>query len=76
MEASKIIEERGDVLFPPTKDEIEEIKKYNIGGAMRLASRLGRPLSEKEFEIFRKAEDEQVYKVTILPSGRFGVAQN
>jgi hypothetical protein len=63
----------GVLIVPPTKESRDEMDKYHLGGAMRLASKLGRNLEDWEYEMFRKRPEGKAYEVVALPNGRFGV---
>jgi hypothetical protein len=62
-----------DIIYPPTKGQIEELKAHNVGSAIRLASKLNRPLTDQEYAMFKKDTVQKVYKVVELPNNRFGV---
>lgn len=62
-----------DMIYPPTKEQIEDIKTHNIGAAIHLSSKLGRPLENWEYEIFRKIPSGKVYKIEELLNGKFGI---
>jgi hypothetical protein len=63
-----------DFIYPPTKEQIEDLRTHNIGAAIRLSSKLGRPLESWEYEIFRKLPTGKTYKIKELSNGRFGIA--
>jgi hypothetical protein len=63
-----------DIIYPPTKEQIEDLKTHNIGAAIRLSSKLGRPLENWEYEIFRKLPSEKTYSIKELSNGKFGIA--
>jgi hypothetical protein len=63
-----------DTIYPPTKDQIIDLKTHNVGLAIRLSAKLGRPLEEWEYEIFRKESPAKVYQVIELSNDRFGIA--
>jgi hypothetical protein len=61
-------------VFPPTPEQIQDMREHHVGQAIRLASRLGRPLEAWEWELFRKAPaSHAVYEVVQLPNGSLGV---
>ena len=49
------------------------MKNHNFGAAMRLASHLGRPLENWEYEIFRIRPSSKVHEIVVLPNGRAGI---
>jgi hypothetical protein len=63
-----------DVIYPPTAEQIADIKTHNVGLAIRLSSKLGRPLEDWEYEMFRKKTPRKVYDIVELPNERFGLA--
>jgi len=63
-----------DVIYPPTAEQIQDLRTHNVGMAVRLATKLGRPLEDWEYEMFRKEYPEKVYKIVELPNHKFGVA--
>ena len=63
-----------DIIFPPTKDQVEDLRTHNVGMAIRLASKLGRPLTDWEWEMFRKVPKSKTYTLVELPNEKFGVA--
>jgi hypothetical protein len=65
-----------DVIYPPTSKQIEDLKTHNIGMAIRLSSRLGRPLTDWEYEMFRNKPTTKPYRIVELPNERFGIAMN
>jgi hypothetical protein len=62
-----------DVIYPPEAEQVEELKTHNVGFAVRLAMKLGRPLEDLEYEMFRKEPPGKKYKVVALPNERFGI---
>jgi hypothetical protein len=63
-----------DVIYPPTKEQIEDLRTHHVGLAARFAAKLGRPLEDWEYEIFRvEPERQKVYKIRELPNGKFGI---
>jgi len=63
-----------DVIYPPTAEQIQDLRTHNVGMAVRLAAKLGRPLEDWEYEMFRKENQGKVYQVVELPNERFGIA--
>ena len=63
-----------DLIYPPTAEQVKDLRTHNVGMAVRLASKLGRPLEDWEYEIFRKEIPEKAYKIVELPNHKFGVA--
>jgi hypothetical protein len=63
-----------DIIYPPTKEQVEDLKTHNIGAAIRLSSKLGRPLENWEYEIFRKLPSGRTYGIKELENGKFGIA--
>ena len=63
-----------DVIYPPTAEQIQDLRTHNVGMAVRLASRLGRPLEDWEYEMFRKEKSKKVYTIVELPNKKFGIA--
>jgi hypothetical protein len=63
-----------DFIYPPTKEQIENLKTHNIGAAIRLSSKLGRPLENWEYEIFKKLPSGKTYTIKELPKEKFGIA--
>jgi hypothetical protein len=63
-----------DFIYPPTEDQIEDLRTHNIGAAIRLSTKLGRPLENWEYEIFRKIPTGKTYEIKELPNGKFGIA--
>jgi hypothetical protein len=41
-----------DAIYPPAAEQVEDLRSHNVGLAIRLAARLGRPLEEWEWESF------------------------
>jgi|GEM_PF-4091785 len=62
-----------DVIYPPTAEQIQDLRTHNVGMAVRLAAKLGRPLEDWEYEIFRKEARGKVYQIVELPNERFGI---
>jgi hypothetical protein len=62
-----------DIIYPPTADQIQDLRTHNVGLAIRLASKLGRPLEDWEYEMFRKEQTKRVYEIVELPNKRFGI---
>jgi hypothetical protein len=62
-----------DFIYPPTKEQIEDLRTHNIGAAIRLSSKLGRPLENWEYEIFRKTTTGKTYRIEELANGKFGI---
>jgi hypothetical protein len=63
-----------DMIYPPTVEQIQDLRTHNVGMAIRFASKLGRPLTDQEYETFRKEAKEKTYKLVELPNERFGIA--
>ncbi|MDR1798210.1 MAG: hypothetical protein LBR44_12400 [Clostridiales Family XIII bacterium] len=63
-----------DVIYPPTAEQIQELRTHNVGMAVRLAAKLGRPLEDWEYEMFRKERQQKIYSIVELPNQRFGIA--
>lgn len=63
-----------DMIYPPTKNQVVDLKTHNVGMAIRLASKLGRPLTDWEWEMFRKTPEAKIYTLVELPNNKFGVA--
>ncbi|MDR0596242.1 MAG: hypothetical protein LBG50_01720 [Clostridiales Family XIII bacterium] len=63
----------GGVIYPPTKEQIDDLRTHNVGMAIRLSAKLGRELNDWEYELFRKGQTEKVYKIVTLPNERFGI---
>ena len=63
-----------DLIYPPTTEQIQELRTHNVGMAVRLAAKLGRPLEDWEYEIFRKEKSIKVYEIVELPNKKFGIA--
>ncbi|MDR0499640.1 MAG: hypothetical protein LBG97_00115 [Coriobacteriales bacterium] len=72
-EDCKFLDIYGEVIAPPSKEDIADLRSYNLGSAMRFAEKLGRPLTDWEFEIFKKIPNGKVYEVVELGNGRFGI---
>ena len=64
----------GIIVSPPTEEQIQDLRTHDIGMAIRLASKLGRPLEEWEYDIFLKIPSTKVHELVELPNGRIGVA--
>jgi hypothetical protein len=71
---SSSIEE--DVIYPPTSEQVQDLRTHNVGMAIRLSSRLGRPLTDWEYEMFRNKPAAKPYKIVELPNERFGVTMS
>ena len=69
-----IDEHEVDIIYPPTLEQIQDLRTHNVGMAVRLAAKLGRPLEDWEYEIFRREQRHKVYKVVELSNQKFGVA--
>ncbi|MDR0958854.1 MAG: hypothetical protein LBM23_00590 [Propionibacteriaceae bacterium] len=63
-----------DVIYPPTSEEIEDLKSHNIGLAIRFASKLGRPLSDWEYDMFKRTPPDQPHSLVVLPGGGLGIS--
>jgi hypothetical protein len=63
-----------DMIYPPTEEQIDDLKTHNVGLAIRLSAKLGRPLEDWEWQLFRKEPPRKVYKVVELENERFGIA--
>jgi hypothetical protein len=63
-----------DMIYPPSAEQIQDIRTHNVGMAIRLAAKLGRPLTDWEYEMFRKEPQKKAYKLVELPNERFGIA--
>jgi hypothetical protein len=63
-----------DIIYPPTHEEIADLRTHNVGLAIRLAAKLGRPLSDWEYNIFEKVAPQRSYSLVELPNGGLGVA--
>jgi len=70
---NKNVNNDGIIVSPPTKEQIQDLRTHDIGGAIRLASKLGRPLEEWEYDIFLKIPSSKVHELVELPSGRIGI---
>ncbi|MDR1087769.1 MAG: hypothetical protein LBL23_00545 [Coriobacteriales bacterium] len=68
------LENDQDSIYPPSKEQIEELRSHKVGLAIRLATKLGRPLEDWEWEIFKIREPGKIYEIQELPSGRFKIA--
>ncbi|MDR1266743.1 MAG: hypothetical protein LBK42_14595 [Propionibacteriaceae bacterium] len=69
--SSEVVE---DVIYPPTPEAVADLRAHNVGLAIRLAARLGRPLSDWEYAMFEKEPPERSYALVELPGGGLGVA--
>jgi hypothetical protein len=67
---SEVVE---DVVYPPTPEEIADLRAHNVGLAIRLAAKLGRPLSDWEYARFEKESPQRSYDLVELPGGGLGV---
>ena len=63
-----------DTIYPPTDEQINDLKTHNVGMAIRLSEKLGRPLEDWEYEMFRKESSDKIYSIIELPNQRFGIA--
>jgi hypothetical protein len=63
-----------DMIYPPTAEQINDLRTHNVGLAVRLSAKLGRPLEDWEWQLFRKESSRKVYKVVELENERFGIA--
>ncbi|MDR0875825.1 MAG: hypothetical protein LBN12_06410 [Clostridiales Family XIII bacterium] len=43
-----------DMIYPPTEEQVQDLKTHNVGLAIRLSAKLGRPLEDWEWQMFRK----------------------
>jgi hypothetical protein len=62
-----------DIICPPTEAQIYDLKTHNMGLAIRLAAKLGRPLEDWEWQLFRKEAPKKVYNVVEIENERFGI---
>jgi hypothetical protein len=63
-----------DMIYPPTEEQIYDLKTHNVGLAIRLSAKLGRPLEDWEWQLFKKESSRKVYKIIELENERFGIA--
>jgi hypothetical protein len=63
-----------DVIYPPTHEQVEDLRAHNVGLAIRLAAKLGRPLFDWEYEMFEKVPPRRSHALVELPGGGLGVA--
>jgi hypothetical protein len=65
-----------DVIYPPTPEQVQDLRTHNIGMAIRFSSRLGRPLTDWEYEMFRNRPAAMPYQIVELPNERFGISMD
>jgi hypothetical protein len=63
-----------DMIYPPTGEQIQDMRTHNVGLAIRLSTKLGRALEDWEYEMFRKEPPRKIYEVIELPNEKFGIA--
>jgi hypothetical protein len=66
--------DEADIIYPPTHEQIVDLRTHHVGLALRLATRLGRPLTESEYAMFERRPEPAAHALVELPNGRLGVA--